>query len=489
MSNIHHHDDDDSDLRGEPPILPIPDEDIAESLGHRDGDRLEIYWEVNEGAHRTVFHWWGCELLPSSASSKQRRKDEHKAARIIKYDPYPNGGFHRHEKDKVIFLNGRWLKDVNSGRQLLYRTVYDNEETVIQSLREQQSERRLRESSKKRKNERESGSSKKHQRSQASSSAQADSTNAENKEREQDEENIVETYLSMSPENWWKVDLKDTVPRNATRLITRCMRKFGYDIAHGKRVLTAYEQFLATVTDRQDWRVVQTVPCKEVEQIWHQHILDTINYRKDCLLLCGHEVHHDPDRPRPTPEMFEVTKAALRQIYQREFDDVIWKEGYADIRKSAESEFHNSHSEKRKSPPMGSVDRAVQESESPSGAVQSPSTPSRMPRPPIGASPTGTNSSAMGELPRDAQHLEPGKIYVQVIFAGNSTFYVFRMTKPLKKVLEIAARSQGLTMESATFVQRNGQVLTGEETARDLSDYAEGSPNVVIEGIVNKGDE
>ena len=63
------------------------------------------------------------------------------------------------------------------------------------------------------------------------------------------------------------------------------------------------------------------------------------------------------------------------------------------------------------------------------------------------------------------------------------------MTKPLKKVLEIAARSQGLTMESATFVQRNGQVLTGEETARDLSDYAEGSPNVVIEGIVNKGDE
>lgn len=39
----------------------------------------------------------------------------------------------------------------------------------------------------------------------------------------------------------------------------------------------------------------QLVPTPEIDQVWHQHILDTQKYAKDCQKLFGRFIHHFPD--------------------------------------------------------------------------------------------------------------------------------------------------------------------------------------------------
>jgi hypothetical protein len=36
------------------------------------------------------------------------------------------------------------------------------------------------------------------------------------------------------------------------------------------------------------------VPCRAVDEIWHQHILDTIAYRNDCDAIFGRFMDHYP---------------------------------------------------------------------------------------------------------------------------------------------------------------------------------------------------
>lgn len=36
------------------------------------------------------------------------------------------------------------------------------------------------------------------------------------------------------------------------------------------------------------------VPSKLVDLVWHEHILDTFTYKRDCSRLFGRYVHHNP---------------------------------------------------------------------------------------------------------------------------------------------------------------------------------------------------
>jgi hypothetical protein len=52
-----------------------------------------------------------------------------------------------------------------------------------------------------------------------------------------------------------------------------------------------YRKFLALHLMYPD---VDIVPCKIVDEIWHQHILDTSAYRVDCEAIFGRFVDHFP---------------------------------------------------------------------------------------------------------------------------------------------------------------------------------------------------
>ncbi len=97
---------------------------------------------------------------------------------------------------------------------------------------------------------------------------------------------------------WWMVDLTPiggSSSQGASALVKRCIRIFGWDEPIARRVLAAYRQFIILKKEKKDWDATILYPCHLVEQMWHCHILDVVNYYHDMMLLCGNVVGHNPD--------------------------------------------------------------------------------------------------------------------------------------------------------------------------------------------------
>lgn len=61
--------------------------------------------------------------------------------------------------------------------------------------------------------------------------------------------------------------------------------------AQASKAITRYIAFLYLI-DR--YPHLQLVPTREIDQVWHQHILDTTKYAEDCQSLFGRFIHHFP---------------------------------------------------------------------------------------------------------------------------------------------------------------------------------------------------
>lgn len=71
--------------------------------------------------------------------------------------------------------------------------------------------------------------------------------------------------------------------------------------------LERYREFLAIVYA---YPQLQIVPTKQIDHIWHQHILDTCAYRRDCDFVFGRELDHNPyfgiDGPEDAAQLNEA---------------------------------------------------------------------------------------------------------------------------------------------------------------------------------------
>ena len=68
------------------------------------------------------------------------------------------------------------------------------------------------------------------------------------------------------------------------------------------------------------------VPNKEIDEFWHQHILDTMKYAEDCEEIFGHFLHHFPyfgmrgeQDAKRMAESFQVTL----DLYVEEFQETL----------------------------------------------------------------------------------------------------------------------------------------------------------------------
>jgi hypothetical protein len=127
-----------------------------------------------------------------------------------------------------------------------------------------------------------------------------------------------------TPNSWWLVDLHADDPKpsqGATVLVRRCMRAYGWTETKSRRVLAAYRQFLRAKAVKEDWGAAPLLsPSASVDQMWHQHILDVVNYAHDCVLLCGRVVGHNPEDAFDDDEARKfarrcATKEALIEVY------------------------------------------------------------------------------------------------------------------------------------------------------------------------------
>ena len=122
--------------------------------------------------------------------------------------------------------------------------------------------------------------------------------------------------------NWWDY--------GATPLVKRCVREYGWSWAFADRVLQGYKKFLQLKKDLSDWDHKILSPSIPVDKMWHMHILDVANYIKDCELLCGRLVGHNPDGmldAETRNRRVETTKHILQNQLGESLDAGVWDFG------------------------------------------------------------------------------------------------------------------------------------------------------------------
>lgn len=93
----------------------------------------------------------------------------------------------------------------------------------------------------------------------------------------------------------------------------------GYSSDHLDLLETEYRRFLAL---RLAYPDASIVPCKVVDEMWHQHILDTIAYRRDCDTIFGCFMDHfpyfgmrGPEDEQALADAYEVTLSHYRSTF------------------------------------------------------------------------------------------------------------------------------------------------------------------------------
>jgi len=122
--------------------------------------------------------------------------------------------------------------------------------------------------------------------------------------------------------NWWDY--------GATPLVKRCVREYGWSWAFTDRVLQGYKKFLQLKKDLSDWDHKILSPSIPVDKMWHMHILDVANYIKDCELLCGRLVGHNPDGMLDADarsRRVETTRHILQNQLGEDLDARVWNFG------------------------------------------------------------------------------------------------------------------------------------------------------------------
>jgi hypothetical protein len=82
-----------------------------------------------------------------------------------------------------------------------------------------------------------------------------------------------------------------------------------------------YRKFLALHISHPDAAIV---PCKIVDEMWHQHILDTAAYRVDCDVIFGQFLDHFPYfgmRGEDDARALHDAYAATLDHYREEFGE------------------------------------------------------------------------------------------------------------------------------------------------------------------------
>ena len=65
----------------------------------------------------------------------------------------------------------------------------------------------------------------------------------------------------------------------------------GMSVAEAERAVMKYRRFLKLIVMYPDQAIV---PSKEIDEVWHTHILDTLKYPEDCEKVFGFFLHHFP---------------------------------------------------------------------------------------------------------------------------------------------------------------------------------------------------
>ena len=110
--------------------------DLAEEMGYKAGDRIEVEWDIATADNdEAQTRWWGATLMPWDGDTT-----ESVAVRKLDYDPYPDGGFPNRSQERVVFTGVSELVDPTTrdtftfrkeGGEETLRVSRDDIETIV----------------------------------------------------------------------------------------------------------------------------------------------------------------------------------------------------------------------------------------------------------------------------------------------------------------------------------------------------------------------
>jgi hypothetical protein len=231
---------------------------------------------------------------------------------------------------------------------------------------------------------------------------------------------------------WWMVDL-DREPRptqGATPLVRRCMNAYGWSEEYARKVSKAYEQFLCIKKVKEDWNAEILSPSVSVDQMWHQHILDNVNYNHDSMLLCGHIVGHNPDGmyDRETKrQRREATANALLENFDRDRLDMMSEGVWSQVFEQTNEQPGGQEAQTNEQPQPGGQE--AQTNEQPQ---------------------TGGQEAQINEQPQPGGQ-EAITIFIQD-YTSEKMFYSIRMTTLMGRVFDKYAAQKGVAADSLRFL-------------------------------------
>jgi hypothetical protein len=94
---------------------------------------------------------------------------------------------------------------------------------------------------------------------------------------------------------------------------------------YARKVLEGYRFFMDCKKITKDYDVaMQLVPSPCVDNMWKEHISDTVSYAADCELIAGAFVHRDASNLVEVSRI-EAMKNLIRTYYGENYDKEIWK--------------------------------------------------------------------------------------------------------------------------------------------------------------------
>ena len=102
-------------------------------------------------------------------------------------------------------------------------------------------------------------------------------------------------------------------------IIDKMVRSFGWEQKQAIKVCQFYKNFLFLISKYGD-QYPDLPPSEEIDEFWHNHILDTKRYAEDSMLIFGRFLHHYPYQAVTT-----ISFEQLQELHFHEFGDYVYK--------------------------------------------------------------------------------------------------------------------------------------------------------------------
>ncbi|SNT29845.1 hypothetical protein SAMN05421770_10731 [Granulicella rosea] len=133
---------------------------------------------------------------------------------------------------------------------------------------------------------------------------------------------VIVIYMTVKA-SWKTISASKPSPEALDLISVRdaVMEKRGWSAERAEAARIEYLRFLTLLQTQPGFMVIPWPNAQgedDLDQFWHQHILDTRKYANDCDLLFGRLMHHNPHVVQGSEQELESVKKTQR-LYARRF--------------------------------------------------------------------------------------------------------------------------------------------------------------------------